>query len=46
MGEIAKNNFGDNSNNMMIILKKIISNEKLILPRLKIFEKIVPSSND
>ena len=41
MGEIAKNNLGDNSNNMMIILKKIISNEKLILPRLKIFEKIV-----
>ena len=36
MGEIAKNNLGDNSNNMMIILKKIISNEKLILPRLKI----------
>ena len=46
MGEIAKNNLGDNSNNMMIILKKIISNEKLILPRLKIFEKIVPSPND
>ena len=31
---------------MMIILKKIISNEKLILPRLKIFEKIAPSLND
>ena len=46
MGEIAKNNLGDNSNNMMIILKKIISNEKLILPRLKIFEKIAPSLND
>jgi hypothetical protein len=31
---------------MMIILKKIVSNEKLILPRLKIFEKIAPSLND
>ena len=30
----------------MIILKKIVSNEKLILPRLKIFEKIAPSLND
>jgi hypothetical protein len=46
MGEINKKNFGDPSNNMMIILKKIISNEKLIFPRLKIFEKIAPSSND
>ena len=33
-------------NNMMMILKKIISNEKLILPRLKVFESIVPFSYD
>jgi hypothetical protein len=30
----------------MISLKKIISNEKLILPRLKVFEEIVPLAND
>ena len=46
MGELNKKNLGDASNNMMIILKKIVSNEKLILPRLKIFEKIAPSLND
>ena len=45
MGELNKKNLGDASNNMMIILKKIVSNEKLILPRLKIFEKIAPSLN-
>jgi len=28
---------------ILIILKKIISNEKLVIPRLKIFEKIAPS---
>ena len=28
---------------ILILLKKIISNEKLVIPRLKIFEKIAPS---
>jgi hypothetical protein len=28
---------------MIILLKKIIANEKISIPRLKIFEKIVPS---
>lgn len=28
---------------MIIILKKIISNEKIITPRLDVFEKIFPS---
>ena len=46
MVEINKKNNGDPSNNMMIILKKIVSNEKLIFPRLKIFEKISPSLDD
>ena len=36
----------DNFNSIIITLKKIISNEKLILPRLAIFEKIAPSDND
>ena len=31
-----------NSNSMMMILKKIILNEKLIFPRLEVFEDIVP----
>ena len=31
---------------ILIILKKIISNEKLVIPRLKIFEKIAPSYLD
>jgi hypothetical protein len=29
---------------ILIILKKIISFEKLIIPRLKVFEEICPSS--
>ena len=33
----------ENAVNMIIILKKIIANEKLSIPRLKIFEEIVPS---
>ena len=48
MAELSKNNYGainSNTNIMMIILKKIISNEKLIVPRLPIFEKIAPSIN-
>ena len=28
---------------ILLLLKKIISNEKLIVPRLKIFEEISPS---
>ena len=28
---------------ILILLKKIISNEKLVIPRLKIFEEIAPS---
>lgn len=31
---------------ILIILKKIISNEKLIVPRLKVFEEIAPSFSD
>jgi hypothetical protein len=31
---------------MVIILKKVISYEKLIIPRLKVFEGICPSSNE
>ena len=31
---------------MIIILKKVISFEKLVIPRLKIFEEIRPSSID
>ena len=47
MTEISKNKEGEEkSNNMMMILKKIISNEKLIIPRLKVFESIVPFAND
>lgn len=46
MIELSKDNYnGINANIMMIILKKIISNEKLIIPRLPIFEKIAPSIN-
>ena len=30
---------------IMIMLKKIIANEKISVPRLKIFEKIAPSSD-
>jgi hypothetical protein len=30
----------------MIALKKIISNEKLLLPRLKVFEEIAPLAID
>ena len=48
MIELLKDNYnGINANIiiMMIILKKIISNEKLIVPRLPIFEKIAPSIN-
>ena len=48
MAELSKNNYdaiNSNTNIMMIILKKIISNEKLIVPRLPIFEKIAPSIN-
>ena len=48
MAELSKNNYGainSNTNIMMIILKKIISNEKLIVPRLPILEKIAPSIN-
>ena len=33
----------DNSISMIILLKKIIANEKISIPRLKIFEKLVPS---
>jgi hypothetical protein len=45
--ELSKNiNEEENTNTMMIILKKIISNEKLSIPRLDIFEKIVPSLID
>ena len=29
---------------ILIIIKKIISNEKIIIPRLKVFEEICPSS--
>ena len=47
MAEISKIKKGEEkSNNMMMILKKIISNEKLIVPRLKVFESIVPFAND
>ena len=47
MTEISKIRKGEEkSNNMMTILKKIISNEKLILPRLKVFESIVPFATD
>ena len=31
---------------ILIILKKIISFEKLVIPRLKVFEDICPSSNE
>ena len=31
---------------MVIILKKIISFEKLVIPRLKTFEEICPSSGE
>ena len=47
MTEISKIKKGEEkSNNMMTILKKIISNEKLILPRLKVFESIVHFATD
>ena len=47
VSELSKNNNEEeNANIMMIILKKIISNEKLAIPRLDIFEKIVPSIID
>jgi hypothetical protein len=29
---------------ILILIKKIISNEKLVIPRLKIFEDICPNS--
>ncbi len=29
---------------VLIIIKKIISSEKLVIPRLEVFEKICPSS--
>ena len=29
---------------IITIIKKVISNEKLVVPRLKVFEKICPSS--
>ena len=29
-----------------ILLKKVISFEKLVIPRLKVFEEICPSSNE
>ena len=31
---------------MIILLKKVISFEKLVIPRLKVFEEICPSSNE
>ena len=31
---------------MIIILKKVISFERLEIPRLKVFEEICPSSNE
>lgn len=47
MNELSKNNSNEeNSNYMTTILKRIISNEKLIIPRLAIFEKIVPFADD
>ena len=44
MAELSKNNYSkdNNSNSMINILNKIISTEKIILPRLAIFESIVP----
>ena len=46
MSELSKNNYYEsNCNIMMVILKKVISNEKLVIPRLPIFEKIAPSIN-
>ena len=44
MAELSKNNYSkdNNSNSMLNILNKIISTEKIILPRLAIFESIVP----
>ena len=47
MLELSKNKFyEENSNAMLLILKKIIANEKLTIPRLSIFEEIVPLAND
>ena len=47
MAELSKkNNNQDNLNNMMMILKKVISNEKLIFPRLKVFETICPVAKE
>jgi hypothetical protein len=31
---------------LLIILKRIISSEKLVIPRLKVFEEICSSSNE
>ena len=43
MVELSKNSpLEGNSNSMMMILKKIILNEKLIFTRLEVFEAIVP----
>jgi len=41
--EFQKELCKDDSISMIILLKKIIANEKISIPRLKIFEKIVPS---
>ena len=47
MAELSKkNNNQDNLNNMMMILKKVISNEKLIFPRLKVFESFCPVAKE
>jgi hypothetical protein len=47
MLELSKNKFyKENSKVMLLILKKIIANEKLTIPRLSIFEEIVPLAND
>ena len=38
-----------NENNYMpisVIIKKIMSNEKLVIPRLKVFEEICPSLSE
>ena len=43
MEELSKIN--NNEDNLNIILKKVISNEKLVFPRLKIFEAICPIDN-
>ena len=42
--ELSK--FDDNSISMITLLKKIIANEKINIPRLKIFEIIAPSFSE